>query len=168
MKRPSRFRLLPHNPKRLFHLSEDDQSLIDQAIRCLERQYLVKSDVLTSPDATRAYLKLRLYALEYEVFSVLFLDNRHRVICYEELFRGTIDGANVHPREIVRRVIETNAAAVIFAHNHPSGVAEPSQADLRITQTLKNALALIEVRVLDHIIIGDVMESVSFAEQGLL
>lgn len=166
MKR-SRFRLLPHDSKRTAHLTEDDRSLIDQAIRCLERQYLVKSDVLTSPDATRAYLKLRLYCLKYEVFSVLFLDNRHRVICYEEMFRGTIDGASVHPREIVRRVIETNAAAVIFAHNHPSGVAEPSPADLRLTQTLKNALSLIDVRVLDHIIIGDI-ESVSFAERGLL
>lgn len=167
MKRPSRFRLLPHDPKRLLRMTEDDQALVDQAIRCLEKQYLVKSDVMTSPDATRAYLKLRLYALEYEVFSVLFLDNRHRVICYEELFRGTIDGASVHPREIVRRVIETNAAAVIFAHNHPSGVAEPSPADLSLTQKLKNALLMIDVRVLDHIVIGDV-ESVSFAERGLL
>lgn len=122
---------------------------------------------MTSPDATRAYLKLRLYCLEYEVFSVLFLDNRHRVIVYEEMFRGTIDGASVHPREIVRRVIETNAAAVIFAHNHPSGVAEPSPADLSLTQKLKNALSMIDVRVLDHIVIGDV-ESVSFAERGLL
>jgi DNA repair protein RadC len=167
MKRSSRFRLLPHDPKRLLQLTDEDQSLINQAIRCLEKQYLVKSDVMTSPDATRAYLKLRLYALEYEVFAVLFLDNRHRVICYEELFRGTIDGASVHPREIVRRVIETNAAAVIFAHNHPSGVAEPSPADLRLTQTLKNALSMIDVRVLDHIVIGDI-ESVSFAERGLL
>lgn len=167
MKRSSRFRLLPPDPKRLLQLTDEDQSLINQAIRCLEKQYLVKSDIMTSPDATRAYLKLRLYALEYEVFSVLFLDNRHRVICYEELFRGTIDGASVHPREIVRRVIETNAAAVIFAHNHPSGVADPSPADLRLTQTLKNALSLIDVRVLDHIVIGDV-DSVSFAERGLL
>lgn len=167
MKRSTSFRLLPPDTHRARTLSEDDQALIAQAIRCLERQYLVKSDALTTPDLTRAYLKLRLAGLAYEVFAVLLLDNRHRVICYEEVFRGTIDGASVHPREIVRRVIETNAAAVILAHNHPSGVAEPSQADLRITQRLKEALTLIDVRVLDHFIIGDVAD-VSFAERGLL
>lgn len=166
MKRPSRARLLPHD-QRGSRLSEDDQALIEQAIRCLERQYLVKSDALTSPDATRAYLRLRLCSLPYEVFAILFLDNRHRVIVYEELFRGSIDSANVHPREVVRRVIETNAAAVIFAHNHPSGVAEPSQSDLRLTQRLKEALALIDVRVLDHFIVGE-GDGTSFAERGLL
>jgi DNA repair protein RadC len=124
-------------------------------------------DVLTSPDATRDYLKMRLYGSPHEIFACLFLDNRHRVICYEELFRGTIDGASVHPREVVRHVIRTNAAAVIFAHNHPSGVAEPSQADLRITQRLKEALALIDVRVLDHVIVGD-GQGTSLAERGLL
>jgi DNA repair protein RadC len=112
------------------------------AVLELSRRYLqtriAEQDVLTSPDATRDYLKLKLYGLPYEVFACLFLDNRHRVIRYEELFRGTIDGASVHPREVVRKVMETNAAAVIFAHNHPSGVAEPSQADLRITQRLKD------------------------------
>ncbi|MBK1720075.1 RadC family protein [Thiocystis violacea] len=167
MKRPSRARLLPPDTQRTRTLSEAEQTLIDQAIRCLERQYLVKQDVLTSPDATRAYLQLRLAGLTYEVFSLLLLDNRHRVLLYEELFRGTIDGASAHPREVVRRVIETNAAAVIFAHNHPSGVAEPSQADLRLTQRLKDALALIEVRVLDHVIVGDGAD-VSLAERGWL
>ena len=167
MKRSTRFRLLPPDTQRARQLTDEEQTLIDQAIRCLERRYLVKSDILTSPEATRSYLKLRLGGLTYEVFSLLLLDNRHRVIGYEEVFRGTIDGASVHPREIVRRVIETNAAAVIFAHNHPSGVAEPSQADLRLTQRLKEALALIDVRVLDHLIIGD-SESVSFAERSLL
>ena len=112
------------------------------AVLELSRRYLqtriAEQDVLTSPEATRDYLKLKLYRLPYEVFACLFLDNRHRVIRYEELFRGTIDGASVHPREVVRKVMETNAAAVIFAHNHPSGVAEPSQADLRITQRLKD------------------------------
>ena len=167
MKRSTRFRLLPPDTQRARQFTDEEQTLIDQAIRCLERRYLVKSDILTSPEATRSYLKLRLGGLTYEVFSLLLLDNRHRVIGYEEVFRGTIDGASVHPREIVRRVIETNAAAVIFAHNHPSGVAEPSQADLRLTQRLKEALALIDVRVLDHLIIGD-SESVSFAERSLL
>ena len=167
MKRASRTRLLPPDTQRARQFTDEEQTLIDQAIRCLERRYLVKTDILTSPEATRAYLKLRLAGLTYEVFAVLLLDNRHRVICYEEVFRGTIDGASVHPREIVRRVIETNAAAVIFAHNHPSGVAEPSQSDLRLTQRLKEALTLIDVRVLDHLIIGD-SESVSFAERSLL
>ena len=142
-----------------------------QAVLELSRRYLLTrisgQDVLTSPEATRDYLKLRLYGSPHEIFACLFLDNRHRVIVYEELFRGTIDGASVHPREVVRRVIQTNAAAVIFAHNHPSGVAEPSQADLRITQRLKEALALIDVRVLDHIIVGD-GDGISFAERGLL
>lgn len=137
----------------------------------LSRRYLqtrlTETDVLSSPEATRDYLKLKLYGLPYEVFLCLFLDNRHRVIRIEELFRGTIDGASVHPREVVRKVMETNAAAVIFAHNHPSGVAEPSQADLRITQRLKDALALIEVRVLDHLIVGE-GRGTSLAERGLI
>jgi DNA repair protein RadC len=111
-------------------------------------------------------LALHLGPLEHEVFACLFLDNRHRVIEYQELFRGTIDGASVHPREVVREAMRTNAAAVIFAHNHPSGVAEPSQSDLRITQRLKDALALVDVRVLDHFIVGSGI--VSFAERGLL
>ena len=141
------------------------------AVLELSRRYLetriAEQDVLTSPEATRDYLKLKLYRLPYEVFACLFLDNRHRVIRYEELSRGTIDGASVHPREVVRKVMETNAAAVIFAHNHPSGVAEPSQADLRITQRLKDALALVEVRVLDHLIVGE-GQGTSLAERGLL
>ena len=160
-------RLLPADAHRARTLSPEDQTLIAQAIRCLERQYLVKQDALTSPEVTRAYLHLRLGGLAHEVFAVLFLDNRHRVLLYEELFRGTLDGASVHPREVIRRVIETNAAAVIFAHNHPSGVAEPSQADLRLTQRLKEALALLDVRVLDHVIVGE-GTGVSFAERGLL
>ena len=148
-------------------LTETDQALVAQAIHCLEQQYLVKQDCMTSPAATRDYLRLRLYGLPYEVFACLLLDTRHRVIRYEELFRGTIDGASVHPREVVRMVMESNAAAVILAHNHPSGPPEPSQSDLRITQRLKDALGLIDVRVLDHLIVGD-GEAVSLAERGLV
>jgi DNA repair protein RadC len=137
----------------------------------LGRRYLeaaLKRDApLKSPELTRQYLTLRLRSYPYEVFACLFLDNRHRVIAFEELFTGTIDGASVHPRELVRRTLFHNAAAVIFAHNHPSGVAEPSQADKGITRRLSDALALIDVRVLDHFIIGD-GEAVSFAERGLL
>ena len=142
-----------------------------QAVLEMSRRYLraglERRDVLTSPEHTRAYLKTRLYAYPFEVFACLFLDSRHRVIDYEELFRGTIDGSSVHPREVVRRALHHNAAAVILAHNHPSGVAEPSQADTRITKRLQEALALVDVRVLDHFVVGD-GEPRSFAELGLL
>ena len=144
-----------------------DRDLIERAIRCLEERYRVNLDVLTSPSATRDYVKLRLDGLGYEVFAMILLDNRHGVMRYVELFRGTLDGASVHPREVVRLVMAHNAAAVIFAHNHPSGITEPSQEDIRITQRLKDALALIEVRVLDHLIVGE-GEGLSFAERGLI
>ncbi len=141
-----------------------------QASLEMGRRHLFESvrrgDVLSSPQDTRAFLTLQLRDAPSEVFACLFLDNRHRVIAFEELFQGTIDGANVHPREVVKRALHHNAAALILAHNHPSGVAEPSQADRRITNRLKDALALIDVRVLDHIVVGD--EVVSFAERGLL
>jgi len=122
---------------------------------------------LSSPGEVREYLAARLRDRPYEVFCCLYLDNRNRLITIEELFRGTIDGASVHPREVVRQAMTHNAAAVIFAHNHPSGVAEPSQADEAITQRLKSALALVDIRVLDHLVIGD-GRTVSFAERGLL
>jgi len=128
---------------------------------------LKRADSLGSPDDTRNYLIAQLRDLHYEVFACLFLDNRHRVIRYETLFNGTIDGASVHPREVVRKVLKYNAAAVIFAHNHPSGIAEPSDADKGLTRRLKQALSLIDVRVLDHFIIGDGI-AISFAERGLL
>lgn len=141
-----------------------------QAVLEMARRYLYedikRGDSLTSPAVTRQYLSHRLRDYPHEVFAVLFLDQRHRVICYEELFRGTIDGANVYPREVVKKALGHNAAAVIFAHNHPSGVAEPSQSDERITQRLKDALALVDIRVLDHIVVGD--DIVSFAERGLI
>jgi len=137
----------------------------------LGRRYIeetLKRDTpLKSPEMTRHFLKARLRAYPHEVFACLFLDNRHRIITFEELFTGTIDGATVHPREVVKRTLFHNAAAVIFAHNHPSGIAEPSQADKSITRRLVDALALIDVRVLDHFVIGD-EEVTSFAERGLL
>jgi DNA repair protein RadC len=122
---------------------------------------------LASPKATRDYLSARLRDLEHEVFCCLYLDKRHRLIQCEELFRGTIDGASVHPREIVKLALQRNSAAVIIAHNHPSGVADPSQADELITQRVKEALALVDIRLLDHIIIGD-GATVSLAERGLV
>jgi DNA repair protein RadC len=122
---------------------------------------------LASPRATRDFLSAQLRDLEHELFCCLYLDKRHRLIQFQELFRGTIDGASVHPREIVKLALQRNASAVIIAHNHPSGVAEPSQADEMITQRVKEALALVDIRLLDHIIIGD-GASVSLAERGLL
>ena len=128
---------------------------------------LDRGDVLTSPEATRAYLSNQLRSYPYEVFACLFLDNQHHILEFEELFRGTIDGASVYPREVVKKALDHNAAAVIFAHNHPSGISEPSQADKLITDKLKQALSLMDIRVLDHFIIGDGMPY-SFAEHGLL
>ena len=137
----------------------------------LGRRYVASAanhgEHLTSPDATRAALMARLRDLHHELFVCLFLSTRHRILAYEEMFRGTVDGASVHPREVAKRALELNAAAVIVAHNHPSGVAEPSRSDRAITTRLRDALALVDVRLLDHFVIGD-GESVSFAEHGWL
>jgi len=143
-----------------------DEVLIDAALKILADQ-LVRGDLLESPSATRRYLALRFSSLEHEVFCCLFLDNRHRLIACDELFRGTIDGASVHPREVVKRALAHNAAAVILAHNHPSGVAEPSQADELITLRLKDALAFVDIRVIDHVIVAGA-KVVSLAERGVL
>ncbi|PPD39879.1 MAG: hypothetical protein CTY16_18560 [Methylobacter sp.] len=142
------------------------QAVLEMAKRHFQ-EILQRGNALTSPDITRAYLSAQLRGYTYEVFACLFLDNQHRVIQFEELFRGTIDGASVYPREIAKRALHHNAAAIIFAHNHPSGIAEPSQADQHITDKLKQALALFDIRVLDHFIIGDGLPY-SFAEHGLL
>ena len=142
-----------------------------QAVLELGRRYLEttlqRGDALQSVADTRRYLTAKLRHEPHEVFACLFLDNRHRVLAFEELFHGTIDGASVHPRQIVKRALYHNAAALILAHNHPSGVAEPSRADEQITLRLKEALTLVDVRVLDHFIIGD-GEVISFAERGLI
>ena len=122
---------------------------------------------LESPDAVKSLVALEMRNLEHEIFACLFLDNRHRLISYEALFRGTIDSASVYPREVVKAALACNAAAVVFAHNHPSGVAEPSRADIDITTRLSKALNLIDVRVLDHIIVGGNYQ-VSLAERGEL
>ena len=128
---------------------------------------LDRGEALSDPTRAGHYFRARLRDQPHEVFACLFLDTRHRVIAFEELFRGTIDGAEVHPREVVRRCLAHNAAAVILGHNHPSGVAEASAADRAITQRLSQALALIEVRVLDHFIVGD-GPALSFAARGWL
>lgn len=143
----------------------DDDEVIFEALQIQNRRFS-QGQPLTSPDKGKDCIKLKLAALEHEVFVCLFLDNQHRVIACDELFRGTIDGASIHPREVVKATLKHNAAALILAHNHPSGISEPSQADKVITDKLKAALDLIDVRVLDHFIVG---ESVySFAEHGLL
>ncbi|HYE35090.1 RadC family protein [Methylocaldum sp.] len=142
------------------------QAVLEMARRHL-KETLRRGSALTSPDLTRNYLAARLRSYPHEVFAALFLDNQHRIIEFEELFRGTIDGASVYPREVVKKALSFNAAAVIFAHNHPSGIAEPSEADKHITQRLKQALSLIDIRVLDHFIVGD-GDAYSFAEHGLI
>lgn len=145
-------------------ISDDD--IIKEALNCLKKRFR-RGKVITKPAETIDYLQLKLSEREHEVFCVMYLDNRHRILCFEELFRGTIDNTHVYPREIVKLALQHNAAAVILAHNHPSGSAEPSQADRQITQRIKTALELVDTRVLDHIVIG-AMETVSFAERGLL
>jgi len=139
---------------------------LELARRSLAEQLLDKPS-LGNPRDSGDYLRARLRHLPYEVFGCLYLDNRHRVLAFEELFRGTVDGASVHPREVVRACLQHNACAVIFAHNHPSGVAEPSAADRAITHELRDALQLVGVRVLDHLVIGS-GEPVSMAARGLI
>ncbi|MFW1327881.1 RadC family protein [Vibrio parahaemolyticus] len=142
-----------------------EHQVLEQAAQIIANRYL-RGDVFTSPNATKEFLIYKLSQHEREVFAVLLLDNQHRLIEYNELFFGTIDAATVYPREVVKLTLERNAAAVIFAHNHPSGEPEPSQSDKRITSRLSEALALIDVRVLDHFIVGE--SCVSFAERGLI
>ncbi|MEQ1527862.1 MAG: DNA repair protein RadC [Methylococcales bacterium] len=142
------------------------QAVMEMARRHF-KEILQRGDALTSPDITRAYLSAQLRGYSFEVFACLFLDNQNRVIQLDELFRGTIDAASVYPREVAKQALHHNAAAVIFAHNHPSGIAEPSQADKAITEKLKQALGLFDIRVLDHFIIGDGLPY-SFAEHGLI
>jgi len=147
------------------NLTKKEQSIIDNALDILFGS-ISRGGALCSSQQSREYLQLKLSRLEHEVFACLFLDSRNRVIEYVEMFRGTIDGASVYPREVVKEALKHNAAAVIFAHNHPSGAAEPSHADEQITKRLKDALALVDICVLDHFVIGD--EVVSFAERGLI
>jgi DNA repair protein RadC len=141
-------------------------AMLELGLRHLAER-MQRTNLIDSPAATRQFLHAWLRDHPREAFACVFLDNRHRVVACEALFQGTIDGASVYPREVVRRCLELRASALIFAHNHPSGVAEPSDADRRITRRLIDALALIDVRVLDHLVVGD-GEMVSFAERGLI
>jgi DNA repair protein RadC len=147
------------------------RAAIITALPDVARRYYAASlppgETIKSPADTAAYLHARLHNLGHELFCCLYLDNRHRVLRFDEMFRGTIDGTSVYPREVVKEALQINAAAIILAHNHPSGVAEPSQADERITRRIKSALELVDIRLLDHLIIGD-GESTSMASRGLL
>ena len=144
-----------------------DQIVIEQALKILSARLRQPGDAMNSPATVKNYLTLKMAALEHEVFSVLFLDTQHRLIALEEMFHGTLSRASVYPREVVKRALAHNASAVILAHNHPSGFAEPSTADTRLTDNLKQALELIDVKTLDHLVIAGV-NTVSFAERGWL
>lgn len=148
------------------YVKVSDDEVIAEALRILSER-VVHSDPLESPRLIREYLAVRFSGLEHEVFACIYLDNNFRAVGFEELFRGTVNGTAIHPREVVKRALARNAAAVILAHNHPSGVPEPSQEDEMITRLLRNALALVDIRIVDHLIVaGNV--TVSMMELGLL
>ena len=152
---------------------DDPDAVIAQALSILEARLkggIEPNEIretFTSPEDTKNYLKLRLAEREDEYFVCLYLDKRHRLIACEELFRGTLDGCSVYPRVVVKEALRHNAAAVVFGHNHPSGVAQPSDADRRLTERLRDALSLVEIRTLDHLVVGQ-GEVVSFAERGYI
>jgi len=141
--------------------------VLAKALQIIESRLRKPGEAMSSPQVVKDYLTIKLAELEHEVFAALFLDGQHRVIRYTEMFRGTLTQTSVYPREVAKEALRINAGAVIFAHNHPSGMAEPSREDEALTKTLKDALALVEVKVLDHIIVGGTT-TVSFAERGLV
>lgn len=147
------------------------ERILDAAKELLARalsEEMQDGEVLSSPDTVRDFLRLRLAERPHEVFMVLLMDVQHRLLADVELFRGTLTQTSVYPREVVKLALSHNAAAVIFAHNHPSGVPEPSQADIHLTNALRQALSLVDVRTIDHIVVGGNASPVSFAERGLL
>lgn len=148
-------------------MTNDEAEVVTQAIAIIEKDLQTGSDVLRDPQATRNYIRLQVAGLEHEVFGVIYLTTRHQIMSTDILFRGTIDGSAVYPREVVKSALLNNAAAVIVFHNHPSNVCEPSRADRDITKRLQDALALVDIRVLDHIVAGRA-GTVSFAERGLI
>ncbi|AYR13989.1 DNA repair protein RadC [Pseudomonas aeruginosa] len=148
-------------------VSQSDDWIIRQAIALLEQRVFKAGPLLDQPQAVKDYLRLKLVAEPNEVFAIVFMNSQHRVLAYEPMFKGTLDSTAVYPRVVVQRALELNAGAVIFSHQHPSGCTEPSSADRVLTDRLKAALALIDVRVLDHIIVGQ-GTPYSFAESGLL
>lgn len=143
-----------------------EQDIMDMAVKLVEQRFQ-PNQKLGSPDETRSFLTIKLQGYEHEMFGAIFLDNQHSILSFDLMFRGTIDSATIHPREVVKQALQYNASAVIFVHNHPSGNADPSTADVKITKRLIDALALMDIRVLDHFVVGGA-EVVSFAEKGLL
>jgi len=141
------------------------KELIKAAQGCVAEQF-IRGEAMTSPKKSADYFQVLLGHYEHEVFYALWLDSQHQVLKAQELFRGTVDGASVYPREVVKEGLACNAAAVIFAHNHPSGVTKPSQADIQITNRLKGALALVDIRLLDHLVVGS--DVTSMADRGLI
>jgi len=148
-----------------FSAATSDQ-IVSEALTVTAAE-IESTDLMTNPVAVKNFLAVRMANLEYEVFAVMFLTNRHQVIKFDVMFRGTIDGASVYPREVAKAALQYNAAAVVIAHNHPSGITQPSQADELITRKLRDALSMFDIRVLDHVIVGG-KNSFSFAEHGLL
>lgn len=148
------------------YLPATAEQILEEARRVIDLK-IQRGETFTSPELVKEYLITKLAGFEHEVFAALFLDAKHQLIQYVEMFRGSIDSASVYPREVVKEALHHNAAAVIFAHNHPSGNPEPSQADKTLTQRLKEALMIVEVRSLDHIVVGG-RQTVSFAERGLI
>lgn len=148
-------------------LAPTEQQTVREALTLLERQLREPGASFTSSHAVRDWLRLQLATLEREEFTALFLDNQHRLIAHDTLFTGTINHTQVHPREVVKAALKHNAAAILMAHSHPSGLAEPSDADRRLTERLKQALDLVDIRLLDHLVVGG-MDIVSFAERGWL
>lgn len=144
-----------------------NEEIVIKALQILESQLRTKGVQIQNAEDAKSFLKLQLASLEREVFGVMFLDGQHQMIEFDIMFQGTIDSASVYPREVAKKALQVNAAALIMSHNHPSGVAEPSQADRMITEDIKKALALFDIRTLDHIIVGG-MSTYSFAEHGLL
>lgn len=143
------------------------QQTIRQALTLLESQLREPGLSFTSSSSVRDWLRMQMALLEREEFTLLWLDNQNRLIAHETLFKGTINSTEVHPREVVKSGLKHNAAAAVLAHNHPSGLAEPSYADRQITERLKNALTLVDIRLLDHLVVGGI-DVVSFAERGWL
>lgn len=159
----------PSYLKRAHRFTGEEAQQILAAVLMMSRKLEKTGVLMTDPSAAGDFCTLKLAAQQHEVFAAMFLDTRHRLIAWEELFTGTIDGAEVHPRVVVKRALELNASAVIFAHNHPSGSPEPSAADRAVTARLQQALALIECRVLDHFIVpGDGSKPTSMAQRGLM
>lgn len=153
--------------KKQIQIYGSEDAVVAAAMEILRGRLAVRSNSLSSPRAVRDFLTVNLTGIPHEVFHVIFLDAQNRVLASEEMFRGTLTQTSVYPREVVKRALHHNAAALIFAHNHPSGVAEPSRSDETLTQALKHALALVDVKVLDHFVVGG-SAIMSFAERGLL